>query len=81
MFFGPFDYSTGDTIEVIAKYGGDQATNSTLADSGGLQTVDVHIGSLVIPEFGELLPSPLVAVSVISIALMLVLRRRIFKQR
>ena len=81
VFFGPFDYNTGDTIEVTAKYGGDQATNSTLADSGSLQTVDVHIGSLVIPEFGELLPSPLVVVSVGSIALMLVLRRRLFEQR
>ena len=81
VFFGTNDWNEGDTIEVTAKYDLDQATNSAVADSGPLQTVDVHIGSLVVPEFGGLLQAPLVVVSVSSIALILVLRRRLFEQR
>jgi len=79
--FGFGDWYDLDTIEVTAKYDLDEATNSTVADSGPLQTVDVHIGSLIIPEFGGLLQAPVVVVSVSSTALILVLRRRFIEQR
>lgn len=79
VWFGMSDWNVGDTIEVTAKYGLDQATNSTVANADPVQAVDVHIGSLVIPEFGGLLLSPLAFASVGSIALILVFRRRLFK--
>ena len=80
VFFGPSDWYDGDTIEVTAKYGLDQAINSTLAsDSVPNPTVDVHIGNLVIPEFGASVHLPLAFVSMISIALFLLLRRKLLE--
>jgi hypothetical protein len=44
----------GDTIEVTARYSGFSSTSSAIADSGPLQTIDVTISGVVIPEFGAL---------------------------
>jgi hypothetical protein len=48
------DLQVGDTIEVTASYSGHSATNSAIADSLGLQYIDVTISDVVIPEFGSL---------------------------
>jgi len=48
----PNTWDAGDTIEVTATFGGDQATNSTLADGEPFQTIDVQF-SLAIPQFGS----------------------------
>ena len=55
--FGSDDWGVGDTILVVAEYGEESGTNSTVAhdidDPDSLQYVNVTIGT-VIPEFGDL---------------------------
>lgn len=53
-FGGMDNLQAGDTIEVTASYSGYSSTNSAIADSGPLQTIDVTIVGVVIPEFGAL---------------------------
>ena len=68
---------TGDTLEVTAKYGAYQATNSTIAtdDTQPVQYVNVTISDVTIPEFGGFVGS-VAFVSIGLIAIVVVIRRR-----
>jgi hypothetical protein len=48
------DLQEGDTIKVTASFSSYSSTSSAIADSGPLQTIDVTISGVVIPEFGAL---------------------------
>ena len=48
------DLQVGDTIKVTAVYSAHSSSSSAIADSGPLQTIDVTITGVVIPEFGAL---------------------------
>jgi hypothetical protein len=49
------DMQVGDTIEVTATYSGHSSSNSAIAaDDTPLQTIDVYIIGVFIPEFGSL---------------------------
>ena len=49
-------WDEGDTIQVIAEFNSAQRSNSTLADSGPWQTIDVEY-PYEIPEFGGYWPT------------------------
>ncbi len=74
--FGFSDWNEGDTIQVTASYSGHPDVNSTTADAGPFQYVNVTIESVTIPEFGDFLHSPITFVSIGMIALFVIVRRR-----
>ena len=68
-------WDPNDMIRVTATYGGDSNQNSTLATDDAVQYVNVTLLT-VIPEFGDILGSPISVVSIGLIALIVVVRRR-----
>jgi len=68
--FGLPEWDIGNTIEVYATYGSYSAINTTTADAGPTQVVDVHF-SVSIPEFTSLsfVAGMTVVVSLIGIRL------------
>jgi hypothetical protein len=72
--FGDMDnLLLGDTIEVTASYSGHESTNSAIADGTPLQTIDVYIIGVFIPEFGSL---SVVVVCGAFVAVVILIRRR-----
>lgn len=70
VVFAPAEWEIGYTIEVYATYGSYSAINTTTADPGPAQVVDVHF-SVLIPEFTSLsfVAGMTVVVSLIGIRL------------
>jgi hypothetical protein len=68
-------WDPNDMIRVTATYGGDSNQNSTLATVDPVQYVNVTL-STVIPEFGDILGSPISVVSIGLIAVIVVVCRR-----
>jgi hypothetical protein len=74
--FSSDDWEVGYTIDVTAKFGGDERTNSTVAVSGAFQMVNVTLLLTTIPEFGGLFGSSAALVVVVTIAMFIVIRRK-----
>jgi hypothetical protein len=74
--FAPADWEVDYTIDVTAKFGGDERTNSTVAVSGAFQMVNVTLLLTTIPEFGGLFGSSAALVVVVTIAMFIVIRRK-----
>jgi hypothetical protein len=73
-FGGMDNLLAGDTIRVTASYSSYQGTNSAIAlDGVPLQTIDVTISGVTIPEFGAL---PIVGVCSAFVAVFLLIGRR-----
>ena len=62
--FNPPVWDIGDTIRVTAVYDSSPQSNQTVADNSGLQQIDVNFG-FVIPEFGSLVMSMVVSVTIV----------------
>lgn len=71
---GP-QWDPGDEIRVTATYGLESAQNSTVADDGPFQSVDVTM-SIVIPEFGTYSGSPVLGLSLGIIAIFAIVASR-----
>ena len=72
-FDGP-QWDPGNEIEVTARYDLESAQNSTTADDEPFQSVNVTM-SLAIPEFGSLLGSPILGLSLGMVAIFAVSAR------
>lgn len=75
---GGAPWEIGDTIEVIATYGSDSASNTTVATPSAdypIQYVNVTI-AMVIPEFGALGSFSFLAMTLVVMAVFLIARRR-----
>jgi hypothetical protein len=60
-------WDIGDTIRVTAVYDSSPQSNQTVADDSGSQQIDVNFG-FVIPEFGSLVISMVVSVTIVCFA-------------
>jgi hypothetical protein len=69
---GSENWDVGNTIRVNATEGSFRGTNSTVADSGPAQTIDVHFTE-VIPEFGSVL---VVVVSMVALIVLMSARKK-----
>lgn len=72
---GVAEWVEGDTIETIATFGMDSASNTTIATSYPIQYVNVTI-AIVIPEFGLFGSFSVLAMSMAMAAALLIARRR-----
>ena len=68
------EWNVGYTIEVTAKFGAAEDTETVVADGEPFQTVDVTV-PMVIPEFGGLLGSSVAFITVVMIAMFVIIRR------
>ena len=69
------EWEVGYTIEVTAKFGAAEDTETVVADSAPFQTVDVTL-PMTIPEFGGLLGSSAAFITVVMIAMFILFTRR-----
>ena len=69
------EWEVGYTIEVTAKFGAAEDTETVVADSAPFQTVDLTL-PMTIPEFGGLLGSSAAFITVVMIAMFILFGRR-----
>ena len=68
------EWEEGFTIEVTAKFGAAEDTETVVADGEAIQTVDVTL-PMIIPEFGGLMGSSVAFITVVMIAMFVIIRR------
>ena len=70
------EWEVGYAIDVTAKFGGDERTNSTMADVEPFQMVNVTLLLTTIPEFDGLFGSSAAFVVVVTIVMFIVIRKK-----